>query len=90
MDEQTLHDTLLRLAEGVAGLQAGQAAILQRLDSMEAARIRDKADDKLVADRVTRLEERQQVLWRFVWGAVGAGGGGLAGGLYTLLQTISG
>ena len=87
----------MELAVKLAELGANQQEILRRLDAMDEARRRDRETDQqfntLLQDsntRITRLEERNNLLMKLLWGATGAGGIGVAGHVIRYLPHIAG
>ena len=72
--------------ERLAKLEAGQAEIMRALE-----RVVESLQSTSGLDvRVARLEERNSLLMKLLYGAMGAGGAGVAGHLYNLVQAAGG
>ena len=67
------------LAAALTRLEAGQGEIMRRLSGLEAGASKGRDSDRSLAERVTRLEERNAMLMRLVWGSGAAGAAALAG-----------
>ena len=81
-------DLAIKLAE----LGANQQEILRRLDAMDEARRRDRETDQQMNAmlqesnmRITRLEERNNLLMKLFYGALGPGVTGAGLGVHHLL-----
>ena len=61
----------------LAKLESGQLEIIRRIDKLEESHKLNRADDADTRDRLTRLEERNALLMKLLWGGIGAGGGSL-------------
>ena len=87
----------MELAVKLAELGANQQEILRRLDAMDEARRRDRENDQqfntLLQEsntRITRLEERNALLMKLFYGALGPGLAGSGMGAHYLITKVGG
>ena len=83
----------MELAVKLAELSANQQEILRRLDYMDEARRRDREEDQKFNamlqesnTRITRLEERNNLLMKLFYGALGPGVAGAGMGVHYLFN----